>query len=384
MTNTRHTYQLHHSNTAELTQKNGLPSGISTEAQLWDQIIKKITYTSPQLLLPLITEIYGRKYSPDCTIVPLSNEYSVERSDTKELSTIQADLTFCVNDTDIYHLECERTYNDQITIRMLEYDFHAALTYRNSRSSSVTPVLEFPKSAVIFLDDIKQIPEFLTCHIKFQDGSTHEYKIPTIAVQSYTLNAIGEKHLSLLIPFLPIRFRNHIPSDREIKSATPDTQQLLQATVEKSKEELTSFFYETILILKQEVADGFLSELERVLILKLLQKSMLRISHSNYKLNQEVHDMTEPLLKLDIDELFDSVHNYEIRLADLNAELVNRNAELANLDAALAERDAELTNLDAALAERDAELTNLDAALAERDAELAKYKQLYGELTTTI
>lgn len=62
--------------------------------------------------------------------------------------------------------------------------------------------------------------------------------------------------------------------------------------------------------------------------------------------------MTEPLLKLDIDELFDSVHNYEIRLADLNAELVNRNAELANLAAAL--------------------------------AELAKYKQLYGELTTTI
>ena len=52
--------------------------------------------------------------------------------------------------------------------------------------------------------------------------------------------------------------------------------------------------------------------------------------------------MTEPLLKLDIDELFDSVHNYEIRLVDLNAELVNR------------------------------------------DAELAKYKQLYGELTTTI
>ena len=62
---------------------------------------------------------------------------------------------------------------------------------------------------------------------------------------------------------------------------------------------------------------------------------MLRISHSNYKLNQEVHDMTEPLLKLDIDELFDNVHNYEIRLADLNAELT-------------------------------------------------KYKQLYGELTTTL
>lgn len=45
--------------------------------------------------------------------------------------------------------------------------------------------------------------------------------------------------------------------------------------------------------------------------------------------------MTEPLLKLDIDELFDNVHNYEIRLADLNAELT-------------------------------------------------KYKQLYGELTTTL
>lgn len=64
MANTRHIYQLHHSDIEELIRKNGLPDEISTEAQLWDLIIKKITYTSPQLLFPLIYEIYGKNTLP--------------------------------------------------------------------------------------------------------------------------------------------------------------------------------------------------------------------------------------------------------------------------------------------------------------------------------
>ena len=69
-------------------------------------------------------------------------------------------------------------------------------------------------------------------------------------VQSYTLEEIKEKHLCLLIPFLPIRFRRSIPSDAKIQSASsPDEHRSLEKRLQKSKEELTSFFTETILIL---------------------------------------------------------------------------------------------------------------------------------------
>ena len=111
MTNTSNMYHLHSKDIEDIIHNNGLPDEISTETQLWDLIIKKATYSSPRLLFPLIYEIYDKKYPDDSTIVPLSTEYSVERSDTKEISTIKADLTFCVNDSDIYHFECEITYS---------------------------------------------------------------------------------------------------------------------------------------------------------------------------------------------------------------------------------------------------------------------------------
>jgi len=333
MANTRHTYQLHHSDIEELIRKNGLPDEISTEAQLWDLIIKKITYTSPQLLFPLIYEIYGKKYPADSKIVPLSTEYSVERSDTKEISTIKADLTFCVNDTDIYHFECEITYHGLITIRMFEYDVHAALNYRTDPNDSKL-ILQFPRSAVLFLQGTKRIPAYLTCQIIFQDGSIHEYKVPTVKVQSYTLSEIKEKHLCLLIPFLPIRFRRHIPSDRKITSSgSPDTQQQFQKSVQKSKEELTSFFQETIIVLEDEVAAGFLSEMEKNLILELLQKSMLRISYRNKQLCQEVYDMTEPVLKCRTDAYFEAIRKCDI----LTTQIADRDETIADQDAIIAE-----------------------------------------------
>ena len=339
----------------EIIRNNGLPEEISTETQLWDLIIKKATYSSPKLLFPLIYEIYGKKYPEDSSVVPLSTEYSVERSDTKEISTIKADLTFCVNESDIYHFECEITYNGMITIRMFEYDVHASLNYRPDTKNPQL-LLEFPNSAVLFLQGAKKIPDYLSCLIRFQDGSTHEYRIPTVKVQSYTLEEIKEKHLCMLIPFLPIRFRRHIPSDRKMQSAkSPDKRHDLEKKVQKSKEELTSFLQETILILDQEIAEGFLTETDKKLILMLLQKSMLRISYRNRNLCQEVYNMTEPVLKLPTDELFEVIHERDA------------------LKRACSKKDSEI-------ADRDARLADQDAKLADQDAKLAEYRRRYGDL----
>ena len=350
MANTRHTYHLHSNEIEEIIKREGLPEEISTEAQLWDQIIKKLAYNCPRFLLPLIDEVYGKKYPVDTPIVALSTEYSVERADTKEISTIKADLTFSVDGHDIYHFECEITYEGLMAIRMFEYDVHAALSFRQDVENSPY-LLEFPKSAVLFLQDTDKIPKYLTCMIKFQDDSTHEYRVPTVAVQSYSLEEIKEKHLCILIPFLPIRYRSHIPNDRDFQTADSAKKVSLENSLRKSKEELTSFFEETILILEDEVRNGFLTDAEKNLILDLLQKSMIRVSYRNQDLSQEVYTMTEPILKLRSDKYWELKRAYD-----------QQSVILANKDAKLADKDAEL---------------------ADRDAELAEYKRLYGELTLT-
>ncbi len=66
---------------------SGLPEGIATEAQLWDEIMKKMVYSAPTQLFPLIKEIHGKTYPPDTSVIPLATEYSVERVDSETISS---------------------------------------------------------------------------------------------------------------------------------------------------------------------------------------------------------------------------------------------------------------------------------------------------------
>lgn len=87
----------------------------------------------------------------------------------------------------------------------------------------------------------------------------------------------------------------------------------------------------------------------------LLQKSMLCISYRNRNLCQEVYNMTEPVLKLPTDELFEVIHERDA------------------LKRACSKKDSEI-------ADRDARLADQNAKLADQDAKLAEYRRRYGDL----
>ena len=312
MTKTTRSYRLHKT-LKEVVEENGLPDKISTEAQLWDEILKKLTYIAPELLLPLIKEIHGKSYPNGVKIVPLSTEYSVQRTDTKEISVIRADITIIIDDKDIYHFESEISYDGLMSIRMFEYDVHAALTFRPNEQNGDNIELYFPHSAVLYLQNDIRIPKRLSCTIHFPDGTTCTYRVPTVKVQSFSLEEIKEKHLSILIPFLPIRFRKQIPVDSDEKK-TVKAREKCRIQTEKVKLQLTSFYHEIILILESEIADGYLSEAQAKIILQLLTKSMIRISYRNQDVFKEVDTMTEPILELETER-------YERIVKEMRVEL---------------------------------------------------------------
>ena len=138
----------------------------------------------PEQLFPLIKEIHGKVYEKGTEISPLATEFSVQRSDTKEITSIRADITVLVDKKDIYHFECEIENDGTMVMRMFEYDVHIALSY----------------SEIADEEEIK------------------------------------EKHLCVLIPFLPLRFRKKMPPVKKNCSVT--------------KEESTPFYEEIILLLE--------------------------------------------------------------------------------------------------------------------------------------
>lgn len=329
MTETEKHYDLH-ALLEEIRASEGLPENLSTEAQLWDEIMKKETFLMPEQLLPLIKEVHGKTYERGTDIRPLATEFSVERSDTKEITSIRADITVIVAERDIYHFECEIHNDGTMVMRMFEYDVHIALSYRKEMSGEM--VLQFPHSAVLYLQDNGNTPEELNCAIHFQDGGTYVYRVPVLKVQAYTIEEIKEKHLCVLIPFLPLRFRKRISGRKKEQGV--------------QKEELTSFYRQLILVLEEEVEAGYLSETNCNTIISLLGKSMIRVFYRNEALLKEVVEMTEPILELEFEK-------YEKVIAEQARVLSEKDKTLSEKDKILSEKDNEIQELKKKISEME-------------------------------
>lgn len=188
------------------------------------------------------------------------------------------------------------------------YIKHLSLIHSEILCSGVSPSFQrkqrvlgeekFVGQSINSKEDDARIPKQLMCTIHFQDGTICTYGVPTVKVQSFSLEEIKEKHLSVLIPFLPICFRKHIPADSDEKK-TPKALEKRKNQTEKVKLQLTSFYREIILILESEIAEGYLSEAQAKTIIQLLTKSMIRISYRNQDVLKEVSTMTEPILELE-------------------------------------------------------------------------------------
>ena len=91
--------------------------------------------------------------------------------------------------------------------------------------------------------------------IRFADGTSCEYRVPVMKVQDYSLKMIEEKHLIMLIPFLPIRFRKYLQG---------------KSVSEAARKELTEFIRECIMIIEREKTNGTLTDMAGEDMIELL------------------------------------------------------------------------------------------------------------------
>ena len=307
-------------------------------SKLWDEILKAIISVMPSQLFPLFKEVYGREYPEGTTIIVLSSETSSfqENNAVPPRSSLM-DISLLVAGTDYYHLECQMKNDKEMVIRMFAYDVRFAITHTKTVDENTGEItLYFPRSVVIYPEQNNAIPEHLQCRVVFQGNSEHIYKIPTVKVQTYSLEEIRRKHLTLFIPYTVLRLRPKL---------APNIAHKL------TYKELTEFVEKVILVLEEELSAGYLSERDYHNYVRLFRFAINRVLAKYPHMREEVDQMMEHAIKLP-SEIWDEL---EGELADKKAELEDKKAEISKMKTELENKQAEIAARDSELASSNAE-----------------------------
>ena len=342
-------------------------------AKLWDEILKAIVSAMPSQLFPLFKEVYGREYPKSTKITVLGSETtSFLENSTRPPSSTLMDIVLLVNSTDYYHLECQMKNDKEMVIRMFAYDVRFAITHTKDMDGNTGEItLYFPHSVVIYPERNNAIPEHLQCRVVFQDNSEHIYKIPTVRVQTYSLEEIRRKHLTLFIPYTVLRLRPKL---------RPNIGQKL------TEKELTEFVEEVILVLKKELSDGYLTEREFHDYVDLFRMAADRVLAKHPQMREEVDHMVGPIIKLPSmieDELREKlIVEYDTKYrAKYEAEYAESKAEIEEQKVEIEEQKVEIEEQKAEIEEQKVEIEEQKAELAEKDAEIQRLQELVSQLT---
>ena len=172
----------------------------------YDDTFRTLLQDCPELVVPLINELFGTNYTGREVVVSNENEIFLRNPEgKKEKRVTDSNLTLISlkGISKRYHLECQSTADGTMEIRMWEYDAQIAL--RNKEYRNGVLYVKFPDSAVIYLRSNSNTPDELKICICVGKKEIF-YEIPILKVKNYTLKEIFEKELWMLIPFYIFRY----------------------------------------------------------------------------------------------------------------------------------------------------------------------------------
>ena len=211
----------------------------------------------PELVVPLINEVFGTNYPADIAVEQQRNEHQTKNGEKITDSRLKiADK--------IYHIECQSTGDAEMVIRMIEYDFAVSLETKQIENGRYK--IYFPHSCVLYLRG-KGRKDTLGMDIIMPDGRVIKYELPAIYIERYTQDVIFQKKLLFLLPFYVIRYeksREDIEKDPEKLQKLLDeyvtiSRRLEESLLENGKETLYRYLVEVIL----KIADYIFSDSEK-------------------------------------------------------------------------------------------------------------------------
>lgn len=180
----------------------------------FDNVFRTMLEKMPELIVPVLNEIFGTNYPLDVPLEQLRNEYQTLNGEKI------TDSYFRIGKKG-YHFECQSTGDSKMVIRMVEYDF--AISIENVKKENGIFRMRFPHSAVIYLRGTRK--KRLRMELIMPDGKIVRYQVPVLCVQKYTKDEIFQKKLLFLLPFYIMRYEK---DKKKISKSETELHKLLE------------------------------------------------------------------------------------------------------------------------------------------------------------
>ena len=261
---------------------------------IFDDVFRTMLEKMPELVIPLINEVFGTNYPADIPIEQQRNEHQTKSGEKITDSRLKiADK--------IYHIECQSTSDTEMVIRMIEYDF--AISLESKKIENGRYRIYFPHSCVLYLRG-KGKSNTIGMDIVMPNGQIIKYDLPAIYVENYTRDAIFQKKLLFLLPFYIMRYeksREEIEKDPAklrnlLKEYTAISKKLREDILEKGKEAQYRYLIEVI----KRIADYIFanSEITRKGVDDVMGGKVLDLKTD--KLIKEIRDEYKDELKAEV------------------------------------------------------------------------------------
>ena len=182
---------------------------------IFDDVFRTMLEKMPELVIPLINEVFGTNYPADIPIEQQRNEHQTKNGEKITDSRLKiADK--------IYHIECQSTSDTEMVIRMIEYDF--AISLESKKIENGRYRIYFPHSCVLYLRG-KGRSNTIGMDIVMPNGQIIKYDLPAIYVENYTTDVIFQKKLLFLLPFYIMRYEK---SREKLDKNPKELRELLQ------------------------------------------------------------------------------------------------------------------------------------------------------------
>ena len=180
----------------------------------FDNVFRTMLEKMPELIVPVLNEIFGTNYPLDVPLEQLRNEHQTLNGEKI------TDSYFRIGKKG-YHFECQSTGDSKMVIRMVEYDF--AISIENVKKENGIFRMRFPHSAVIYLRGTRK--KRLRMELIMPDGKIVRYQVPVLCVQKYTKDEIFQKKLLFLLPFYIMRYEK---DKKKINKSETELHKLLE------------------------------------------------------------------------------------------------------------------------------------------------------------
>ena len=269
----------------------------------FDRTFRTMAEKMPELLIPLINEVFGTDYQLDEEVVQLRNEHQ------KNKDSITTDSFIRIRNT-MYHIECQSVNDYTMAIRMFEYDAMIAIENAVAKEKGIYKVF-MPKSCVLYVRANETTPKDHRVIVVFPDGNEHTYQIPCIRCDEYSVEEIFTKKLLFFLPYYMARYQNlkaadnrkiHLLldevqdiSDRLSAVAEDDQKKRLVMDLTKLIVQLSDYIFEKETTIKEGVENIMLNK-PYMLESERLRKEGFTQGETKWRM-EERHDMIINALK---------------------------------------------------------------------------------------